>query len=272
MGLHLIKGTPPSRQEKINPKSCHLSFQAVSLEEVEAGLIERQIDYVKNVFMEEGIQIGQLFFHDPDNNMIEICNCDELPLVPLTEGILACTMPAALAPPAAPAVPAALHPGHLCASASDSDNEHDHDNDNALLTSVLSDVASEDSSCCCSAPSEASAASTLRSPDSLLPPRPGSSTSTCGRSEASLSCSGVPCHALDECTHELCGLDLEECEGEEAAGCALAARCGGGAGEDDHMVALKDHAAMVGVMSVARAVAQATAAVAAPEPGVLVEA
>lgn len=25
----------------------------------------------------------QLFFHDPDNNMVEICNCDCLPIVPL---------------------------------------------------------------------------------------------------------------------------------------------------------------------------------------------
>ena len=28
-------------------------------------------------------QVRQLFFHDPDDNMIEICNCDCLPVVPL---------------------------------------------------------------------------------------------------------------------------------------------------------------------------------------------
>lgn len=31
----------------------------------------------------------QVFFHDPDNNMIEICNCDELPVELLGE--LGCT-------------------------------------------------------------------------------------------------------------------------------------------------------------------------------------
>ncbi|EFJ46091.1 hypothetical protein VOLCADRAFT_62902, partial [Volvox carteri f. nagariensis] len=83
IGLHLIKGCPPPRPKTINPKSCHISFQAASLKEVEACLTCRSIAFVKNVFVEDGVQVGQLFFHDPDDNMIEICNCDVLPVVPL---------------------------------------------------------------------------------------------------------------------------------------------------------------------------------------------
>ncbi|GFR52073.1 hypothetical protein Agub_g14596 [Astrephomene gubernaculifera] len=90
VGLHLIKGSPLPRSSDVNPMSCHISFQAASLEEVERCLKSWGLKYVKNVFMEDGIQIGQLFFHDPDNNMIEVCNCDQLPVVQLTEDILAC--------------------------------------------------------------------------------------------------------------------------------------------------------------------------------------
>lgn len=28
----------------------------------------------------------QVFFHDPDNNLIEVCNCDCLPIIPLYGG------------------------------------------------------------------------------------------------------------------------------------------------------------------------------------------
>ncbi|KAG2453847.1 hypothetical protein HYH02_002054 [Chlamydomonas schloesseri] len=126
IGLHLVKDDPVTRESKIEPKTCHISFQvSISLEEMEAHLKEWGLDYVKQVFIEDGVQVGQLFFHDPDNNMIagllnsfrmplpayatahsvallahlpfiEVCNCHELPVVPLTEGILACANVAAI--------------------------------------------------------------------------------------------------------------------------------------------------------------------------------
>lgn len=40
--------------------------------------------------------VAQIFFHDPDNNMIEVCNCDNLPKELLSEKCQmsrACTMP-----------------------------------------------------------------------------------------------------------------------------------------------------------------------------------
>ncbi|GLC47938.1 hypothetical protein PLESTB_000041800 [Pleodorina starrii] len=83
IGLHLIKGCPPPRPKTIIPKSCHISFQAANLAEVEDSLVRQGILYVKNLFVEDGVKVGQLFFHDPDNNMIEICNCEVLPVVPV---------------------------------------------------------------------------------------------------------------------------------------------------------------------------------------------
>ena len=41
------------------------------------------IKYVRALVEEGGILVEQLFFHDPDGFMIEICDCDNLPVVPL---------------------------------------------------------------------------------------------------------------------------------------------------------------------------------------------
>ena len=38
---------------------------------VEQQLSALEIPYVKQVIMEGGVQVEQVFFHDPDNNMIE---------------------------------------------------------------------------------------------------------------------------------------------------------------------------------------------------------
>jgi hypothetical protein len=51
---------------------------------VEKNLKDMTIEYVKSRVEEGGIYVDQLFFHDPDGTMIEICNCDNLPVIPLT--------------------------------------------------------------------------------------------------------------------------------------------------------------------------------------------
>ncbi|KAF2293898.1 hypothetical protein GH714_005534 [Hevea brasiliensis] len=38
----------------------------------------------KKVVEEGGITVDQLFFHDPDGYMVEICNCHVLPVLPLS--------------------------------------------------------------------------------------------------------------------------------------------------------------------------------------------
>lgn len=42
------------------------------------------IKYVTALVEEGGIEVDQVFFHDPDGYMIEICNCDNLPVLPLS--------------------------------------------------------------------------------------------------------------------------------------------------------------------------------------------
>jgi hypothetical protein len=35
--------------------------------------------------MEGGVMVEQIFFHDPDGAMIEVCTCEKLPIQPLSE-------------------------------------------------------------------------------------------------------------------------------------------------------------------------------------------
>lgn len=50
---------------------------------VERKLTEMKIEYVKSRVDEGGIYVDQVFFHNPDGSMIDISNCDVLPVVPL---------------------------------------------------------------------------------------------------------------------------------------------------------------------------------------------
>ncbi|XP_065850523.1 glyoxylase I 4-like [Euphorbia lathyris] len=86
IGVHLLQSEDPENMPKIshiNPKDNHVSFQCESIGGVEKKLKEMKIEYVKGRVEEGGIYVEQLFFHDPDGSMIEICNCDVLPVVPI---------------------------------------------------------------------------------------------------------------------------------------------------------------------------------------------
>ncbi|CAG9463172.1 unnamed protein product [Pedinophyceae sp. YPF-701] len=84
MGLHLIQGEPDPRKEEIDPKSDHISFQSDDLAAVESTLESLGVGYVKQLVREGPYLVTQLFFHDPDRNMIEVCDCHQLPLEFLT--------------------------------------------------------------------------------------------------------------------------------------------------------------------------------------------
>ena len=115
VGLHLIEGIPPERSKEIRPTADHFSFQCENIREVEAQLQALNVKYISDEIEHEGFHISQvrrrvlilqldyeprllttvfspsvptqkLFFHDPDNNMIEICNCDSAPLTFLQQG------------------------------------------------------------------------------------------------------------------------------------------------------------------------------------------
>ena len=62
---------------------CEWFVQCESMAAVERRLKELGIPYVQRCVEEGGINVDQIFFHDPDGFMIEICNCDNLPVIPL---------------------------------------------------------------------------------------------------------------------------------------------------------------------------------------------
>ena len=49
----------------------------------EITLKEMNIKYVKWIVEEEGIYMDQLFIHVFDGCMVEICNCEKLPVKPI---------------------------------------------------------------------------------------------------------------------------------------------------------------------------------------------
>ncbi|KAJ9537782.1 hypothetical protein OSB04_030515 [Centaurea solstitialis] len=122
IGLHLLQLEDSDKifkKTEINPKDNHISFQPIrslvkvlphrkgkslphvpghdlvrlrnwceNMEVVEKKLKEMEIEYKRQRVEEGGIYVDQLFFHDPDGFMIEICNCDVLPVIPIVEDMV----------------------------------------------------------------------------------------------------------------------------------------------------------------------------------------
>uniref|UniRef100_A0A6N2MMH4 VOC domain-containing protein n=1 Tax=Salix viminalis TaxID=40686 RepID=A0A6N2MMH4_SALVM len=91
IGVHLLQSEDPENMPKItkiNPKDNHFSFQCESMATVGKKLEEMQIEYVKTRIEEDGMEVDQLFFQDPDGMMIEVCNCDNLPVTPLAHDVM----------------------------------------------------------------------------------------------------------------------------------------------------------------------------------------
>ncbi|PKA56831.1 lactoylglutathione lyase [Apostasia shenzhenica] len=88
IGIHLLQCNSldevPKKKGIINPKDNHISFQCSDLYLLKRKLEEMGIEYVTAVVEDSGIQVDQLFFHDPDGYMVEICNCDNFPMIPLS--------------------------------------------------------------------------------------------------------------------------------------------------------------------------------------------
>lgn len=91
VGIHLIENphidefdTCVNESRPINPKDNHISFQCTDVELVKKRLEERGMRYVTAVVEEGGIKVDQVFFHDPDGYMIELCNCDNIPIIPIS--------------------------------------------------------------------------------------------------------------------------------------------------------------------------------------------
>ncbi|KAH9606033.1 hypothetical protein KSS87_021050 [Heliosperma pusillum] len=85
IGIHLLESDNHQRKtSKINPKENHISFQCSDMNLVIKQLETMGIEYVTAQVEEGGVKVDQLFFHDPDGYMVEICNCDNIPILPLS--------------------------------------------------------------------------------------------------------------------------------------------------------------------------------------------
>ncbi|KAF7803590.1 Metallothiol transferase fosB [Senna tora] len=85
IGIHLLESEKiPVKKGKINPKDNHISFQCSDMELVMRKLDAMNIEYVTTVVEDGGVMVDQLFFHDPDGYMVEICNCHNFPVLPLS--------------------------------------------------------------------------------------------------------------------------------------------------------------------------------------------
>ncbi|XP_072975166.1 glyoxylase I 4 [Typha angustifolia] len=88
IGIHLVQNedggnSPDAVPDRLDPMDNHISFQCEDMGAMERRLKKMKIDYLKRTINEEeGAPIDQLFFNDPDGFMIEICNCENLELVP----------------------------------------------------------------------------------------------------------------------------------------------------------------------------------------------
>ncbi|XP_059623529.1 glyoxylase I 4-like [Cornus florida] len=90
IGIHLLENESIDEYDSINetrpinPKDNHISFQCTDVELVKKRLEELGIKYETALVEEDGIEVDQVFFHDPDGYMIEICNCDNIPILPIS--------------------------------------------------------------------------------------------------------------------------------------------------------------------------------------------
>ncbi|XP_008791704.1 metallothiol transferase FosB-like [Phoenix dactylifera] len=92
IGIHLLQRGPnsdaPAKPSAINPKDNHISFQYQDMGTIRKKLEDMGIEFVNGVVKDGNIEVHQVFFHDPDGNMIEICDCQKLPVLPLSSSCL----------------------------------------------------------------------------------------------------------------------------------------------------------------------------------------
>ncbi|KAJ8448983.1 hypothetical protein Cgig2_004038 [Carnegiea gigantea] len=88
IGIHLVQSQDeqrlPSDKQGLDPMDNHISFQCEDMEAMEQKLKDFGVKYMKRTVEDKdnNTSIDQLFFNDPDGFMVEICNCENLKLVP----------------------------------------------------------------------------------------------------------------------------------------------------------------------------------------------
>lgn len=61
-----------------------LNMQCTDVGLVKRKLQEMGMRYVTAVVEDDGVKVDQVFFHDPDGYMIELCNCENIPIIPVS--------------------------------------------------------------------------------------------------------------------------------------------------------------------------------------------
>ncbi|XP_054814585.1 glyoxylase I 4-like [Prosopis cineraria] len=87
VGIHLVQCHDdhklPSDTQHLDPQDNHISFQCEDMEGMEERLKKMNVKYMKKTMeAEDGTVMDQIFFNDPDGFMVELCNCEDLKLVP----------------------------------------------------------------------------------------------------------------------------------------------------------------------------------------------
>ncbi|XP_031475550.1 glyoxylase I 4 [Nymphaea colorata] len=87
VGIHLLQSNDEDvlpDPDRLDPVDNHISFQCENMDAMEKKLKDMNVNYIRKAVgdKESGTKIDQLFFNDPDGYMIEICNCENLELVP----------------------------------------------------------------------------------------------------------------------------------------------------------------------------------------------
>ncbi|CAB4298618.1 unnamed protein product [Prunus armeniaca] len=89
IGIHLVQSEDeerlPANTDHLDPMDNHISFQCEDMEAIERKLKDLNLKYIKRSVDddENKTTIDQLFFNDPDGFMIEMCNCENIKLVPV---------------------------------------------------------------------------------------------------------------------------------------------------------------------------------------------
>lgn len=89
IGIHLVQSKDeeklPSDDNQLDPQNNHISFQCEDMEGMEERLKKMNVKYMKKTMDAKdgnGTVMDQMFFNDPDGFMVEVCNCEDLMLVP----------------------------------------------------------------------------------------------------------------------------------------------------------------------------------------------
>jgi glyoxylase I family protein len=74
--IHIIEGEPPKRPDAISGRKDHVAFHTNDIGAVASLLNDHGIEFMRST---NAAGIDQIFFHDPDGNVIEVGQYPDIP-------------------------------------------------------------------------------------------------------------------------------------------------------------------------------------------------